>query len=196
MSSATADPRIERTRTRALEAADHLLLTEGLARVTFDGVRRTTGISRSTLYRHWARPVDLVVETWERNTRPAEFAHTSDLRSDLIMVMNETAEFLENSALGACISSLIDMAARDADLAALHARFTASRRQPVITRLQHAIDAGELNDGTDPAQIVDLLFGPIFYRHLLSHEPTNRTYIEQIVHAILDPACCGPRVGS
>jgi AcrR family transcriptional regulator len=185
VTSDTKDPRIARTRERALEAAEHLLFTEGLARVTFDGVRKETGISRSTLYRHWSRPIDLVIETWERNTRPLEFPETDDLRVDLTTAMNSTVDFLTRSPLGGCISALIDMAAHDPDMAQLHASFTTERRQAAMARLQRSIDSGELNPDTDPAQITDLLFGPIFYRHLLSHEPTSATYVEQLVDLVL-----------
>jgi AcrR family transcriptional regulator len=182
---AASDPRINKTRLRALEAADHLLRNEGLARVTFDGVRKATGISRSTLYRHWDRPIDLVVETWERNTRPAPFPDTDDLRADLIEALRRLVDFLQNTPFGTCIATLIDLAAQDPDLAELHASFTAQRRQPALDRLQRSMDTGELEPQSNIALMVDLLFGPVFYRHLLSHEPTDGDYLELLVDRTL-----------
>jgi AcrR family transcriptional regulator len=188
VTSDSTDPRAAKTRTRALEAAEHLLFTEGLARVTFDGVRKETGISRSTLYRHWARPVDLVVEVWERNTRASDFPHTNNLHNDLVTALKSTVSFLEHTPLGKCISTLIDMAAHDPDMAELHASFTMQRRKPAATRLKHAIKNGELEPDTDVNQTIDLLFGPIFYRHLLSHSPTSSAYIDALTTRVINNA--------
>ena len=47
------DPRIARTRQHALHAALELVAESGLSGYTFETVSERSGISRSTLYRHW-----------------------------------------------------------------------------------------------------------------------------------------------
>ena len=47
------DARVERTVAKVLAAAHRLLETEGLGSVTFGRISRETGVSSTTLYRHW-----------------------------------------------------------------------------------------------------------------------------------------------
>ena len=57
--SAYDDPRIVATRAKAMGAAHQLLSEEGVLAVTYASVSTKTGISRSTLYRHWPTLEDL-----------------------------------------------------------------------------------------------------------------------------------------
>jgi AcrR family transcriptional regulator len=59
----TVDPRQARSRKAMLDAARELLAREGPAAVTHQRVARQAGVGRATVYRHWPRPEQLMLDT-------------------------------------------------------------------------------------------------------------------------------------
>ena len=46
-----------------------------------------------------------------------------------------------------------------------------------------AIEAGELAPGTDPDLFLDAIYGPLYYRKVVSGEPVTNDFIDSIVDA-------------
>lgn len=162
------------------------MVEEGLSAVTFDGLSRRTGISRTTLYRHWPRPVDLVIETFERLTEPEPVPVTDDLAADLRTIYRAARDGLEHGVWRRLVPSLIAAADVDPDLEDLHARFIAERRRPVLERLRRAVQDGEVRADADLDLAVDLMTAPLFYRRLLRHEHTPDAVVGQVVDVVVD----------
>jgi len=62
----TKDRRIERTRSALRTAFNHLVLTEGYAALTVDGIARRADVGRSTFYMHFRSLEDLLLLSLER----------------------------------------------------------------------------------------------------------------------------------
>jgi AcrR family transcriptional regulator len=182
---ATPDPRLERTRATVLAAVRRLLGSEGPGAVTFGRVSRESGVSRTTLYRHWPGPSELLADAWSRVVPPNTVAHSSDLRADLIETFAAVRDVAESATMRRSLPALLAAAQDDPVLADLHARFVRDRRQPIVDRLVEARRAGELSPDADPDLLVDLLSGPLFYRQLLRHEHTSDDRIAAMVDAVL-----------
>jgi AcrR family transcriptional regulator len=182
------DPRVERTTTTILSAVQHLLETEGIESVTFGRVSRVTGVSRTTMYRHWSSPTDLIIDAWSRLAPPNVVDHTDDLHADLCRLFVGIRDVVESPAMRRSLPALLALAQRDPTVAALHAEFVRQRRRPIVERLEAALNEGRLAPGADPELMTDLLSGPLFYRQLLRHEPTTDDQVETLVAAVLRAA--------
>ncbi|HEY8524585.1 MAG TPA: TetR/AcrR family transcriptional regulator [Acidimicrobiales bacterium] len=179
------DPRVDRTRATVLDAVRRLLRSEGPGAVTFGRVSRETGVSRTTLYRHWSSPSDLVADAWSQVVPPNTVAHTPDLRADLVDLFLGVRDVVESATMRRSLPSLLAAAQGDPVIARLHADFVRSRRQPIVDRLEKARRAGDIAPHADPDLLVDLLSGPLFYRQLLRHEPTPDERVAAVVDAVL-----------
>lgn len=184
----TRDPRVERTEATVLAAVRRLLRTEGPEAVTFGRVSRETGVSRTTLYRHWPGPSELLAEAWSRVAPPNEVAHTTDLDADLIELFLGVRDVVESTTMRRSLPALLAAAQGDPIIAELHARFVRDRRQPIIDRLDEAKQAGDLAPDLDPDLLVDLLSGPLFYRQLLRRMRTSDERVADLVRAVLSIA--------
>ena len=182
---ATPDPRLERTRATVLATVRRLLGSEGPDAVTFGRVSRESGVSRTTLYRHWSGPSELLAEAWSRVVPPNTVTYSSDLRADLIELYLGVRDMAESATMRRSLPALLAAAQDDPVLADLHACFVRDRRQPIVDRLLHARRTGELSPDADPDLLVDLLSGPVFYRQLLRHERTSDDRIAALVDAVL-----------
>jgi AcrR family transcriptional regulator len=182
------DARVERTVAKVLEAVRRLLRTEGLGSVTFGRVSKETGVSRTTLYRHWASPSELVSEAWARVAPSNTVPHTDDLANDLVGLFVSVRDVVESSTMRRSLPALLMAAQRDPVISAVHARFVQDRRAPIVERLEAAIAAGQISPDADPDLLVDLLSGPIFYRQLLRRERTSDADVRAIVASVLASA--------
>jgi AcrR family transcriptional regulator len=185
---ATRDPRLERTQATVLAAVRRLLRSEGPEAVTFGRVSRETGVSRTTLYRHWAGPSELLADAWARVVPPNTVAHGADLRADLIELFIGVRDVVESATMRRSLPALLAAAHDDPVIARLHAEFVRDRRQPIIDRLDEARRAGDLTPDADPDLLVDLLSGPLFYRQLLRREHTPDERVIALVDAVLSVA--------
>jgi AcrR family transcriptional regulator len=169
---------------RVLAGAHRLLETEGLGSVTFGRISRETGVSRTTLYRHWSSPSDLVSDAWARVAPQNRVAHTADLQGDLVGLFLSVRDVVESATMRRSLPALLVSAQRDPVISTLHTRFVHDRRQPIVERLRAAAAEGEIAADADP-ELVDLLSGPIFYRQLLRRTPTSDDDVRAIVAAVL-----------
>ena len=185
---ATRDPRLERTRATVLGAVRRLLDTEGPHAVTFGRVSRETGVSRTTLYRHWAGPSELLADAWARAVPPNTVARSADLRADLVELFTGVRDVVESATMRRSLPALLAAAHDDPVIAGLHAGFVRDRRQPIVDRLDEARRAGDLAPDADPDLLVDLISGPLFYRQLLRREHTPDERVVALVDAVLSIA--------
>ena len=190
------DARVQRTVAKVLTAAHRLLETEGLGSVTFGRVSRETGVSRTTLYRHWSSPSELISEAWGRVAPSNHVAHTDELRDDLVAVFRAVRDVVESSTMRRSLPALLVAAQRDPVISSLHAQFVQDRRQPIVERLRAAIAEGQIRADADPELLVDLLSGPIFYRQLLRRTHTSDDDVGAVVAAALASVRPGSRAAS
>jgi AcrR family transcriptional regulator len=187
------DARVERTVAKVLAAAHRLLETEGLGSVTFGRLSRETGVSRTTLYRHWSSPSELISEAWDTVAPPNQVAHTDELQDDLVAVFRGVRDVVESSTMQRSLPALLVAAQRDPVITSLHARFVQDRRQPIVERLRAAVADGEISADAEPELLVDLLSGPIFYRQLLRRTRTTDDDVRAMVAAALASVRPGSR---
>lgn len=185
---AARDPRLERTEATVLAAVRRLLRSEGPDAVTFGRVSRETGVSRTTLYRHWSGPSALLADAWGRVVPPNAVDHTADLRADLVGLFLGVRDVVESATMRRSLPALLATAHDDPVIGRLHADFVRDRRQPIIDRLEAARRAGDLARDADPDLIVDLLSGPLFYRQLLRREHTSDERVAAMIDVVLAAA--------
>lgn len=188
---ARVDPRVDRTHATVMDAVRRLLRSEGPRAVTFGRVSRETGVSRTTLYRHWSSPSDLVADAWSQVVPPNTVAHSPDLRADLVELFVGVRNVVESATMRRSLPALLAAAQDDPVIARLHADFVRDRRQPIVDRLEEARRDGDIAPHADPDLLVDLLSGPLFYRQLLRHEHTPDERVAALVDAVLAVARAG-----
>lgn len=188
---AARDPRLARTEATVLAVVRRLLRSEGPEAVTFGRVSRETGVSRTTLYRHWDGPSELLADAWARVVPPNAVAHTDDLHADLVGLFTSVRDVVESATMRRSLPALLAAAQDDPVIAGVHAAFVRDRRQPIVDRLDAARRAGDLAPDADPDLLVDLLSGPLFYRQLMRREPTPDERVVALVDAVLSMARAG-----
>ena len=179
------DPRVIRSRTAVLAATLDLLAERGITATTIEAVAERSGVAKTTIYRHWDGQPALVLDAIGTTLHTPTDPDTGTLRGDLLELLGGLVDTLTTGPAAGLMPALIDAAERDPAFAALHHREAAQRHQVVHTAIARGIDRGEISPGADPAEVLDMIAGPVFYRRLVSSGVVHRAFAQRIVDRVL-----------
>jgi len=173
----------DQVRAEILAAAGQLLLAEGMAGFTIEGVAARAGASKMTIYKWWPSKGALALEGYESTVRPTlTFPDTGDLEADLRTQLHSFVDLLTTTPAGRVVAELIGQAQTDPDLAtAYRQRYSGPRRAFAVARLERAREQGHVRDDLDAEAVVDQLWGACYHRLLLPDQPLTREFAATLV---------------
>jgi AcrR family transcriptional regulator len=162
------DPRRIRSRNRLLDAAEDLLSSGGIEAVTFDAVTKASKVARTTLYRHFGNPAELLAATFERLlpgvTPPPPTSGT--LRERLIELLTRQARLYEQAPLHTTALAWIGLGpTTGAAGKELRASIVEQYCRPFEAILQSREARDELED-FDPELVLCQLLGPLGFARM------------------------------
>lgn len=177
------DPRLIATRNIVLDAALHILQEEGVLAVNHGTVSKKTGISRSTIYRHWPELIKLRNDTFMRAASPPNMAPKTNgpLRADLTWLLGILMAALNETAWGKIAPQVIAAAATDPD-ARIVANHWFNERIAYMEAVFTAAEArGELSPDAPVQQLVETAIGVPYFRKLIAGLPLNYEWLDSHV---------------
>lgn len=144
-----------------------LVVERGFTGMSLDAVAAESGVSKTTLYRHWPTKEDLAVAAVR--AIPCEFPPlTPDPRNDALTLLNQVAQTL-TSPYGVMMRRFVDAVVDHPQLgAAWRESVIAPRRRHMGGIIERAQREGRLRADLDVEFAVDTLLGGIMYRHLVT----------------------------
>ncbi|GAA2753207.1 TetR/AcrR family transcriptional regulator [Kitasatospora cinereorecta] len=168
------DLRSRRSHRAILDAALELAARDGYAKVTVEAIAAAAGVGKQTIYRWWPSKAAVVLEAV--NDRTGSFSgvpDTGDVAADIAAAARAVIEAV-GTELGTIWRGLVADAQGDPRLAeSLRADFMEPRNKAWQDRLDKAVAAGELRADVPSRTMVELLFGPVYYRLLLGTDPLD-----------------------
>jgi len=175
-------------RQHILDATREVLLEGGLDGFTVEAVAAESGVARSTIYRHWPEPRELVVETLTSMGRDFPIPDTGSLRNDLEAVALLLRPVFDDPRARRLLLDVTRAAAADTEIERIRNQAIMDRRQPVQIILQRAIARGEIDPDIDTALACHLVEGPLMSATVLQNLPltdeTITAMVERIVKAL------------
>ncbi|CAM3733702.1 TetR/AcrR family transcriptional regulator [Nocardiopsis rhodophaea] len=189
--SRTGPRRSESARLAVLHAADDLLVERGFAELTIEGIAQRAGVAKQTIYRWWKSKVDILLDTLADDAREALQWRTpesdTEAEEDLKAHLRRVAGFFQDPA-GQVLQALVGHAQLDGKTArALRDGFLREQRERDIAGLRALLTRSPHVTVGDQAvgRLVDLLFGPLYYRALVLGEPIDEEVVEATARAVL-----------
>jgi AcrR family transcriptional regulator len=176
------DPRVLVSRERVLTTTLDLLTEAGLDDLTIDEISRTSGVAKTTIYRHWPNRSALVIDACLRMTDGEEAPpDTGSLEGDVRAILTNIAELLATARWSSIVPSIVDVAEHDPAFADVHSRIQRRHAAPLRSALERAAHRGEIPSAADRDAIAAALLGPLFYRRWFSREKIDAAFLELIV---------------
>lgn len=191
---------MRRSRASIIETARRILLEHGPHAVTVEAVVVGSGVARSTLYRHFPSAQSVLRSAVDAVITPGRAGHGSagpgdeDLpvapgavREAVLTHLLGLAERLRTGELVQVLPSLLDTIARDPSLEDQRRDIVDSHRLPLRRLLERARDVGLIGGARDLEEVAACLVGPLFYRRVVSGEPTTFSLCRDLVLDVLGP---------
>jgi AcrR family transcriptional regulator len=179
------DPRVARSRATIIAAALELMVERGVAATTIEAVSKHSGVAKTTIYRQWTNQQGLVLDAFGTLLDIPAVPDTGTLRGDLLELVTGLIAALNLSPAAVLMPALIDAAERDEAFAVFHHEEAVRRHQAVTTTIIRGVHRGELPPDCDPADVVDLLAGPVFYRRYVSQGAVDEGFASTVVDHVL-----------
>jgi AcrR family transcriptional regulator len=185
--------RSSRTRRAVLDAAAALMAEGGLAAATIDAIRDRSGVSKTTIYKHWPNRLCVAVDAFaERLASDASLPDTGTARGDFREQIRRVSAFYA-SPVGSVFVQLLASARQDPVAARwLQARFLASRQRGIQELWDRAVARGEVGRDIDPDLAIDLMFAPVMWRLLSGRRPLTEDEADVIVNSVLAGLLAAP----
>lgn len=181
---ARVDPRVVRTREKAMAATIDLLIEDGPRAVTHQRVAQRAGIGRATVYRHWPRGQDLIYDSLltlpQRWTQP----RGANLRERLVSFLEDFCERATDRT-SVTIVSLIARSEWDEEARAFMNRLADAEIAVLASVFAAAEEEEGLRLGIPLSEVHALLAGPYVYERLLFGEVRSRAQIPAQVDALV-----------
>lgn len=179
-------PRSEDSRRAIIDAAWELMRDHPVPAVTIEGVAKRAGVGKTTIYRWWpTRPALLCDAFLEAIDANLEFKASASFAQTLRDQFTTLARLVAGD-VGRIVRELLAETAIDPKAQQLFAdRFIQPRRDAARRIIEEGIAAGEFRADLDPAYAMDVFYGPIYFRLLVSCDPLDQAFIEQLPHTAL-----------
>lgn len=183
-----SDKRVERSKAAVLAETYRQLTHSGISGVSIDEVSRVSGVSKTTIYRHWPSRSALLIDACSRLGNASLPPDTGTLRADLHALVTNLAEQLQSAAWASVYPSVIDAAERDPEIAAMQSALHKSFMAPFHAVVERAKAKGEIQRDKPAADLIAAVVGPIFYRRWFSKEAIDGRFAEATIDAAIRAA--------
>jgi AcrR family transcriptional regulator len=182
-------PRDPRRREAILRAAIELVAEVGYDRMTVEALAARAGVSKPTIYRRWPDgKKEIVVDAMRSKHAAAEsLPDAGSLRGDLLGLLGTMIEHMDEDAHLA--AGLISQLRDSEELATLlRDEIVTLERRRYDALIARAVVRGELSaDARITPLISDVAGSVIFTRAVISGEPLDRPFLEELVDHVLLP---------
>ena len=182
----TRDKRVERSRSAVLTETYRQLSQGGISGVSIDAISRQSGVSKTTIYRHWPSRSALLLDACASFGKPAKIPDTGSLRGDLLTLLTSLAEALDGTTWSKAYPSILDAAERDLEIAAVQSQLHLGFMAPFEAVIERAKADGDPSlCGRPTGDIVAGLVGPLFFCRWFAREGLNARFVKAIVDTVL-----------
>lgn len=191
-------PPSARTEEAILQATVELLGERGIAGLTVEEVASRARVGKASVYRRWPSKGVLAFDAFmasfvERQPLP----DTGTLRGDLLAALRGWVRTVRDPVTGRTLRGMVAEVQRDAELAAAwRERFlepVRARTRQLVTR---AVERGELPRQVDTEVVLDLCYGPLYFRLLQTTErPLDARFATMVVDSVMAAVGAGVLAG-
>ncbi len=174
---------------RAILAATIALIGElGYDGVSIEAIARRAGVGKQTIYRWWPSKGAVALEALDDSLATVvDFPDTGDIVADLRTQMVGVTQLLGSTAVGPVYQGLLAAAQSDPALSRAHLeQVIEPATVACLARIARAQERGEMRADADPQELIDMLYGAIYYRLVLHTRPLDTGQIDAALGIVFE----------
>ena len=177
--------RSTRIREAIRRATLELVAEKGFAEITLPEVARRADVNKTTIYRWWSSPLELVQEAlagFEALALPD--IDTGSWEGDVEAFVRARLRLIRDPTAAGILRAVIAMGHADATLIEWVDRFWKPREREWRSPIERAIERGELSAAARAVPLVELVAGPLLLSHLATRRPLSRNALAALVATV------------
>lgn len=191
----TPEPKKTRGRPRSVAAASHetildtvyqILQEKSVRELTIEEVARRAQVGKPTLYKWWPTKAALVMDMFEQ--RIVDKLAVPDAKTAEQAIRAQVAELIRlfNGFFGKVAADIIAEGQSEPHvLEEYRNRYMSKRRAFTTEQLARAQASGEFTKSIAPDLLIDMIYGPIYYRLLVGHQKLDQRFGKELVDQVL-----------
>ena len=186
MTRKTGRPRDQAARKAVLDAAYGIVMAEGVGQLTIARVAAETGVGKPTIYREWANAHELAMAAFMAQPPDGFDAPDGSARQRLEAHLKSVILAFATPR-GRQITLTLASAEQESELVkAFRNQVILKSREVGRTLLEEALREHQAPANTALEPVLDMLYGPLFFRLLLGHQPLSGELAGQLVAVVFD----------
>lgn len=170
-----------------IEAAREMIVEQGLGVLTIDALVKKVGTTRPAFYRRYKDLPELIMRLLRDPLPPREDLKTGTLQGDLHVFAARIAAYLANPVVKRALPGLLlNMTTDPCAAETAQEQFFTPQYETLAQVLDDATARGETPEGIDPAELFELLTGPLLARTLLRGGDPDTRLVANVVDGTLD----------
>jgi len=186
---AMASKRSAACRDGILCAAAELLEEHGYLDLTIEQVAARAHAGKQTIYRNWGGKPRLALDAMAYKASTIDAPDTGSFAGDLRAVLAGLVGKMGSPGKAAMLGGLLAEAQTDPAFGqAFREAMVQSRCRLLTGAVERAVGRGEIAADIDRPVLLDLIYGPVWYRLLVSGEPLDEGFVDVLTKQVLAAA--------
>ena len=179
-----------------MDAVYELLQHKSVRDLTIEEVARRAGVGKPTIYRWWPSKAALVMDMFEERVVPQYGVPRDDATAEATIRGHvQTLIRLLNGFFGKVSADIVSEGQCDPDvLREYRERYVLKRRAGSRGVIERAKASGEFRADVDPELLIDMVYGPIYYRLLVGHQKLDKRFGDALVDRAMAGVKSSPSV--
>lgn len=174
-------PRCQVARKAILEATARLLDRVSLQNLAIECIAREAGVGKATIYRWWPNKAAIAIDAFFEDVAPRSNFERAATAAETLQRQAARIVKILNGRQGRIVAQIIAEGQSDPSvLEYFRAMFLRNRRALATEIIRAGIDSGEFRSDLDVEVAIDLIYGPMWYRLLVGHQPLDRHFAETL----------------
>ncbi len=174
-------PRSDEARQAILASTLALLQAVGFENLSIEGIAEHAGVGKTTVYRWWPNKGALVIEAFLERIQPElNFPKNASVREAIHQQMRRLTRLMRGE-FGNMLAVIIGAGQSQPEMIeAIQKYWIAPRRREARELVVEAQNRGEIRSDISPDTILDILYGPLYFRLLIGHGPVDCHFVDAI----------------
>jgi AcrR family transcriptional regulator len=180
-------PPSKSARRKILKAAHDMLEHGGLLSITMEGVATRARVGKPTVYRQFNNRYELAMAALMEASGDVIPPSSSEDPLDALRTQLLSMAGLFASGTGRHVALMLASGYGETEMSkAFRSHFVQARREEGRALLERAIKTRDIHDGIPIDLVLDLIYGPIFYRLMMGHAPVDARFVSRLLDQLLD----------
>lgn len=169
-----------------LDVVYQLLHEKSVRNLTIEEVAKRAGVGKPTIYKWWPSKAALVMDMFEERVVESLATPVGKSAEETFRIQMRAMMKLFKGFFGKVAAEIIAEGQSEPEVLREYCeRYMLHRRAFSKEIIANAKASGEFRPDVDPEVVIDMIYGPIYYRLLVKHLPFDEGFGDELVKAAM-----------